>query len=269
MCKRNTGDPLVRTFLDRYNVNLLRLPRAGIDCADVFRRDGDGRVSPEFALRTVVTPELGELPIERDEPLGSLQGAISEAREVGFGLKLMGAFFAALGVPALVDDVGAEYRRARTDAMAFEFRDARRDSVDPGELGDELIDHRLKQQPLVAPGYEYFVVTGVVRSATLTVHATAERAAGTQLSIQALQVAGARSGVQVQRESDTTVSYGGTQPLVFGVELFKLSYVREAGDARRFLLDTPKGPLYTHGALPEEPEPAFVGADGDAMIELV
>ena len=44
MCKRNTTDPLVREFLDRYQINLLKLPRQGASVADF----GTFRISPVF-----------------------------------------------------------------------------------------------------------------------------------------------------------------------------------------------------------------------------
>jgi hypothetical protein len=132
MCKRSTPDPLVRTFLDRYNLNLLPLPRSGIECCDLFRRADDGRVSTEFALGNVVTPDLGELKLDLGEHLGALEGTLSHGRDLDFGLGLLGGFLAALGAPGVLNRVGTQYRRSRTQSLAFEFREATRDSVDPG-----------------------------------------------------------------------------------------------------------------------------------------
>jgi hypothetical protein len=266
MCKRSTDDPLVRTFLDRYNLNLLPLPRSGIDCGDLFRRSADGRVSTEFALSSVVTPALADLAPDTGETLGALEGTLSHGRELNFGLGLLGGFLAALGAPGVLSNVGTQYRRSQTNALAFEFREATRDSIDPGALGDALIDRRLRENhPLVLEGSTYFVVSGLARSPSLTVHATTEAASGAGVDVEAIQVATAQAGLTVRRESDTTVTYKGDRALVFGVELYELLYDDAAAGFRML---TPDGPLYTHGARPSAPEPAFVGSDGDAFVEL-
>lgn len=267
MCKRSTGDPLVRTFLDRYNLNLLPLPRAGIECGDLFRRGADGRVSSEFALSTVVTPAMtAELLLDTGEPLGALEGTLSQERDLEFGLGLLGGFLAALGAPGVLDKVGVQYKQSKTQSLAFEFREATRDSVDPGALGDALISRRLRDDhPLVLEGSRYFVVAGLARSSSLTVHATAQATSGGGLDVEAMQVAGAKAGLTLRHGSDDTVTYKGDQSLVFGVELYELSY--EPGD-RGFRMLTPDGPLYTHGAVPPTLEPAFLGADDEAFLAL-
>jgi hypothetical protein len=266
MCKRSTPDPLVRTFLDRYNLNLLPLPRSGIECCDLFRRADDGRVSTEFALGNVVTPDLGELKLDLGEHLGALEGTLSHGRDLDFGLGLLGGFLAALGAPGVLNRVGTQYRRSRTQSLAFEFREATRDSVDPGALGNALIDRRLRQDhPLVLEGSRYFVVSGLARSPSLTVHATTHAESGGGFDVEAVQVASAQAGLTVRRESDTAVTYKGNRALVFGVELYELFY--DDGQAALRML-TPDGPLYSHGAQPLVLEPAFVGPDGDAFIEL-
>lgn len=266
MCKRSTDDPLVRTFLDRYSLNLLPLPRAGIECGDLFRRDDAGRISTEFKLSSVVSPPLGELDIDPDEPLAALRGTLSHGRDVEFGLGLLEAFLAALGAAGVLSEVGVHYRRTKGATLAFEFRDATRDSVDPGELGELLIDRRLRDDhPLVLRGSRYYVVSGVARSRSLTVHANNRVTTEAGLKAEAVKAAEGRGTVKVHRESDTTVTYEGDRSLVFGVELYELS-PDDATSALRML--TPDGPLHSRGAGPPKLEPAFLGADGDAFLQL-
>ena len=265
MCKRNTRDPLVRLFLDRYNLNLLPIPRAGIACGDVYVR-ARGRVSTPFSLRSIVAPDLGEIEDEKDEPLGTLKGTLSEARDVRLSLGLLDGFLTAMGAAGLHGDLALAYERSAVRSLSLEFRDATLDSVDPGNLGDLLINRGLKERhPLIAKGNQYFVVTGVVRSAELTVHSSAATEGAPSLDLGALQVATANAGVSVRRDADTVVTYEGPRRLAIGVELYELGFDPDAGS---FWLKTPKGPLMSHGALAEEPEPVFLGADGDAFLEI-
>src|SRR4051812_34524527 len=158
MCKRTTRDPLVRTFLDEYGLNLLRIPREGADCGDLYVREG-GRVSAPGRLAELLEPKL-ELPsVQRGETLASLRGQFSDRVDLDAGLGLLQSFFAAVGAGGVVDNVKAGYKRSRGRALRFCFPQATRDSVDPFALGSALIDKRFKERhPFVRPGNEYFVV---------------------------------------------------------------------------------------------------------------
>jgi hypothetical protein len=265
MCKRTTKDPLVRTFLDTYHLNLIPWPRSGIECGDLFRRSANGKISSEFALRTVVTPALDEPELDRGQRLGNLAGTVSEAHDVTVGVNLLSGFLAAIGAPGVLTDLGVEYQRTKTSSLAFEFRDATLDSIDPGELGLRLIDHQLRpDHPLVLTDSTYFVVCGVARSSSLTVHRSAQARTATNVNLEALDVAGAHTGLKIDRESDIEVTFRGAQAVVFGVELYELA--ADASGALRML--TPDGPLYSRGAAPPELRAAFIGDDGDAFIAL-
>ena len=269
MCKRSTGDPLVRKFLDQYGLNLLPQPRERIACGDVFRRDANGNVSSAFALERVVEPAItDDVEVELGEPLGSLEGTLSQARELTVGLGLLQNFLTALGAAGLVDSLGAEYTRNSTGQLRFEFREAEFDSVDAGELGTALIDRRLdNQHPMVLDGSRYFVVTGVARTASLTVHEERSAGGGAGVDVEALQALSANTQVSVRRDGDTTLTYAGDRRLGFGVQLYELAYDKVDG-AEVLRLKTPTGPLHVRGALPQEVEPALLGLDDDAFLAL-
>src|SRR3954454_10325067 len=118
MCRRNTKDPLVRKFLDVYNLNLLPLPREGIVCGDVFRVSSAKRVSAEFALAGIVSPPLPDLGGAKGEQMGALAGRMSYRRELKVGLKLLEAFLAALSGPGLLGDVGAAFGRTNARSLS-------------------------------------------------------------------------------------------------------------------------------------------------------
>jgi hypothetical protein len=80
-------------------------------------------------------------------------------------------------------------------------------------------------------------------------------------------VADVDAKVQVDRESDSDVTYGGRNPLAIAVELYELRW-----DADRqglvFLTQQPSGPLRILGLQEDEPpDPVFAGDDEDAFID--
>ena len=142
----------MRAFLDRYGVNLLALPRRDIACLELFRRDASGRVSTAFALDSVIDPSLGQLDLREGEPLAPLKDTRSTKRDLRLGVGLLEGFLAALGAPALIDSVSAGFAGSKIRSLAFEFRDATRDSVDPGRVADELIGRHFTASPMILRG---------------------------------------------------------------------------------------------------------------------
>ena len=263
MCKRDTHDPLVRLFLDRYHLNLLPTPRQRTDCGDLYVEDRRG-VSPPIAISTLFAGGLQLPAVDRDERLGALEGVLSETRDTGIGLSLLDGLLTAIGALGVIASLQTSYERAGTLGLRFEFRDATRDTIDPGALGHALLDRRLiEDHPIVRGAKRYYVVTGVVRTPSVTVHRTRAASAGAGVDIDVAGVAGAHTSFRVEQSGEDTHTYSGPRPLAIGVELYEL--IRDE-KANGFRLQTPKGPLNLRGALPAEPQPAFIGADEDVFI---
>ena len=133
MCRRNTEDPLVRTFLDRYGLNLLKVPRRDAKCGDMYIQNNGrvvGPVNPEHLLKP--TPELPRKNVE--EPLADLNGVVSGGYEAGAGLDFLSRIIAIIGAPLVASFLGSLkscYSQARATTLHFKILAPTRDSVDP------------------------------------------------------------------------------------------------------------------------------------------
>jgi hypothetical protein len=263
MCRRDTTDLLVRLFLDRYNLNLLPVPREGSDCGDLYVRDSRG-IQPPVRIETVFDGGLALPVIDRDEELAALRGVLSEARSASVGLGLLEGFLTAIGAAGVISAVQGSYERAAATELQFEFGDVTRDSLDPGALGRALDGRRLDERnALVRSGRRYYVVTAVVRTPSITLHSTREGSSGGGPEIEAAALASVRTRLTITRQTKDAVTYTGTKALAIGVELLELSYDDRA---REFRLETPRGALGLSRAEPEDFAPAFVGPDGDIFL---
>jgi hypothetical protein len=264
MCKRNTTDPLVRTFLDDYGLNLLRIPRAGADCGDLYVKRGRA-VSAPGRLLELLEPEL-ELPaVARGETLANLSGTFSSRFDLEVGLGLLESFFIAMGAGGLVDKVKVGYQRGSGRALRFRFQDATRDSVDPLALGSALIGKRFRTlHPFVSSENEYFVVGAVVRTPSVSVTLEDQRSRAVELDAGVLTFVNAHARVSAARERRGEVTFGGHSPLAMGVELYELSYDERA---RRLEMRTAEDALPLR-AKPSPLRPAFVADEDDVLLDV-
>jgi hypothetical protein len=80
-----------------------------------------------------------------------------------------------------------------------------------------------------SPSNRYYLATAVARTPSITVHAKDERKRAVELDVEALKLATASTEVSVEGSSDVGITYSGTRPLAFGVELMELSFQGENG----------------------------------------
>lgn len=266
LCKRDTGDPLLRMFLDRYKINLLAVPREGVACGDVYVRHGR-RVSSGIAIRELVEPPIALPPALEGEALADLAGVLSDGVSVDVGFGLLEGFLAAVGAGGLVTKVSAGVERSRTSVLRFRLTGATRDSVNAGALGTMLEGRRLRStQPLVQAGNDYFVTAAVVRTASLSIAGEDEERQRTRLGAEVMAVGQGEAGVTVERGDAGEVTFRGSKRLAIGVELYEL---RDRGDDGRvtMLPQDPRDPVRA-GRERLRPEAAFVAPDGDALLDL-
>ena len=111
MCKRkNPTDPLVREFLQTYNINLLPLPRQHARPGELYIKTGGTVKATPGWIDEIIEPEV-DLPEPFPEALPDLSGVVSEMVSAELGLKLLGNFLVALGIPpGIVDKVKLGYR---------------------------------------------------------------------------------------------------------------------------------------------------------------
>ena len=64
------------------------------------------------------------------------------------------------------------YQTNRTHFVQYKFSNPTRDSIDPGELGQKLTNNSINtKHPMYEFGRRYFVVTGILRSKSITIAA--------------------------------------------------------------------------------------------------
>ena len=268
MCTRQTVDPLIRAFLDRYGLNLLAIPRQFVNCGDVYIGQGS-QLSTSVGLADLLTPPP-QLPAPvTGEQLADLSVVVSNGVSLSAGLNVLANMLTALGAGDLFKGVKAGYQSSASAKLRFRVREATRDHVDPSALGRALSGCTIDEaHPLVSDDNTYFVVSGVVRTHTVSI--TAEDAMGHTVDIaaDALQAAGGHAGVAINRGSNGEITYRGTQRLAIGVELYELVHDREKHLLKmRLPAKRPRSLRSAAGAPPRELEPAFIGGlDGDIFI---
>lgn len=269
MCKRSDAekDPLLNTFLQRYQLNLLSVPRAGADVGDLYVHDGT-RVGSPGQLASFLAQPFVMPPVERGEAMAALQGMASNSLSIDMGVGLLGSFLAGFGMAVPVGDIKAKWQAKGARQVSFRIGAAVRDSVDPGRFGVALIGNSLRpDHPLVDPASRYYVVTAVARCKSLTIALADQLGQAVELGTDLPWVGEANAGVAVARGRAGEVSVSGEELLAFGVELYELVAL---GDRIRMRL--PEGALTVRSMreTAARPMPAWIGgADGEVFFDLV
>jgi hypothetical protein len=269
MSRRNTTDPLLREFLDTYKVNLLSIPREGLEVGDTYVAGADGNMSSPGKLRFLLTPEFQVPQVQRAEKLSSIKGRLTRALDLSVGLNLLEGFLSALGADIGIGKIKAEYAHKQVSKVRFQLKDATRDSVDAFEFGKALIPCRLDaKQPYVRDGNHYYAVVGVLRSQSITVSTEDENSDKIELDLDALKGAVAVHGkVGVSRDAAGEITYGGSLPLAFGVELVEMLY---DNDQDKFFLIGVTEPQVVRADRDKAERRVFVGdpVRGDVFLPL-
>jgi hypothetical protein len=272
MLKRNTDDPLIRTFIDKYNLHLLSVPRANASIGDLYRYDGS-KVNTPGNISYFLEPSLEISNITAGERMAEISGTISRGLETNFGLEFLEGFLMTLGAGGIVSNVRNSYESKNTHSLKFSFSDIRRDYVDPYWLSEEISDHTIKKDSaMYGEGYRYFLVTSVVRSPSINIIAEDEQMRGVDVDVKAIQLADVSAGVSVEKAGRGEITFKGKQSLAFGVELYELLY--DTTENRfRFKTVTETVKLRDKGSeiTRTDIKPAFVGdpLEGNAFFSVV
>jgi hypothetical protein len=172
--RRNTEDPLIRTFIDKYNLHLLSVPRANAAIGDLYRYDGR-QVSSPGKISYFLEPVFEISNITAEERMADISGIISREIDINFGIEFLEGFLTAMGAGGIINKVRSGYESKNTRALKFRFADITRDSTDPFWLGEEISDYTIKKESaMYGESYRYFLVTSVVRSPSISIIAEDE-----------------------------------------------------------------------------------------------
>ena len=264
MCKRNTDDPLVRMFLDRYRINLLAVPREGPPCGEIYVRQGRS-VSDGAGLAGLLTPAVTLPAVVEGQELTKLDGKLSNGVKVGAGLGLLQGFLTAIGAAAVLSKLSTRFESSKTAELSFSFGGVTRDSMNVNSLAGALAGRRLvESNPLVQPGNEYYVAAGVVRSTAISVVAQDAAKRHVELGAEAAQVLNADVGVTLEEGGNGELTFRGSTPLAIGLQLYKLHF--DESGALRMTAQDPRDPV--HAGREPRPEPVLVAPDEETLLAL-
>ncbi|MGH2543872.1 MAG: hypothetical protein ACRDIB_13805 [Ardenticatenaceae bacterium] len=269
--KRNTDDPLMRHFLDRYYIHLLAQPREGVAVGDLYVQDGK-QVSSPGSVVYFLEPPLEMPPLNAGEVLADVSGMLSNAVSANAGLGLLDTFLAALGAAGIVSKLRAAFETKKASAVRFRFASATRDSVDPMQLGSKLIRHKIiEDHPLYDDDSHYYLVTAVVRTPNISIVAQSDSSTAVDLGVEAMQLGSADTGVTVEKMQGGEVTFKGKKSLAFGVQLYELSYDQKR---KKLKFKLPPGLVKVRSAAAGGSKqiltPAFIGGeDDDVFLEVV
>jgi len=268
ICKRSSKDPLLRTFLDRYNLNLLSIPREKSDLGSLYVRT-NGRISTPGSITHFLTPKF-KIPVSQyDEKMADVYGKITNAVSFSIGIGFLDGFFTAIGSQLLLNEIKVSYEQKQVHSFKFSFKDALRDSIDVGLMGSKLIRHQFNEQhALINPGNRYFLVTGVAKSSSITVISETKDYNLVNLGAEIIHTVNANGNIEISIDGEGAITYTGKEKLIFGVELYELKYDEKRKKMK--MLMPPEAIQIRSAKNVDKPllEPVFLNEDEDAFIDV-
>jgi hypothetical protein len=253
----------MRTFLDRYYLHLLSVPRENVAIGDLYPHDGK-RVSTPGKVMDFLTPPLEMPPLNIGEHMADVSGTMSNGISVQQGLGFLEGFLTALGALGILNKVRANYESKKASSMKFRFAHATRDSVNAFELGSKLIRHKvMEDHPLYEKGYRYYLVTAVARTPSISIMAENDEDKAVTIDVGAMELGEVTTGITVEKSSETEVTFIGKKSLAFGVELYELTYDPKRSKLK---LKIPEGLIKVRGSSEIPVKPAFIGGPNDDIF---
>lgn len=267
MWKRNTDDPLMRLFLDKYYLHLLSVPRENVAVGDLYVHDGKQVFAPG-KVTYFLEPPLEMPPVTTGEKMADVSEIVSHGVSIQVGLKFFENFLTAFGAGEIVNKVRAIYEAKKVNVMMFRFAHATRDSMDMLLMGSKLIRHRLiEDHPLYEKGHRYYLVTAVVRTPSISIISESNKTKVGIGDIGTMKIAEVAPRVTVEESHEAEITFSGEKNLAFGVVLHELLY-----DSKRNKLKfkLPKGLIKVMKPSSERlVNPAFIGGPDDDVFLTV
>src|SRR5262249_41860246 len=189
LLKRNTDDPLIRSFIDKYNLHLLSIPRANASIGDLYRYDGNTASTPG-KISYFLEPIFEISKVTTGETMGDISGVISKGIDAKFGLEFLDGFLKAVGAGGIITKLSSSYESKNTHMLKFRFAEITRDHTDPYWLSEDISSHTIKKNSaMYGEGYHYFLVTAVVRSPSINIIAEDEQMRTVDIDVETLQLA--------------------------------------------------------------------------------
>jgi hypothetical protein len=260
--RRGKGDPLLRLFVDKYNLNLLTIPREKAEVGDLYVHDGR-RVSTPGSLTYFLEPQIEISPVYVGEGMADVTGEITNSISANTVLEFLENFLVAMGAGSITPQIRINYLAKGVKTTKFHFGQSTRDWIDPMLLGSKLMKHKIiTGHALYNKAYRYYLVTAVVRSSSISIIAEDETAKTVNVDLDALEIAKASAGISATKSNEGEITFTGRKSLAFGVELYELKYDEKN---KTLQLALPSGGIQVRGRAGPLllPNPVFIGATED------
>ena len=118
------------------------------------------------------------------------------------------------------------YGSKNTKSIKFRFSNVTRDYINPFLLGSELNGYRvIEDHPLYSESYRYYVVTGVVRSTSISIIAQENDNKEANIQIDPIQqLVSVSTEFTIKKSGDKEITFEGGKKLAFAIELYELIY---------------------------------------------
>ena len=259
--KRNSPDPLVKIFKDKYQLHLLSLPRENVCVGDlyVYQTKTKGLIAPgdiSYFLENFTLP-----PIDADEILSDVSGTVSNNVDAKAGIGFLSGYLSVFDSDISIPEINTGYQAKGAKFFRFGFPNSTRDSVDMGALAKSLSSSKMTTaHALFDDSNRYYLTTAVVRSPTISVTFANEydRAVDLNLSGSYFIEASIAGEVSRTKTSEGMITFSGGKRLVYAVELHELNYYP---DTAVFRINSIRKYLSLKGTSPAKPvrRPAFIG----------
>jgi hypothetical protein len=217
-------DPVL-TYLNKDGYNIVRTPRTGIEPLDILGRDGKS-IEKLGSLAEVWSSPQTPPKISDPQPAVNISGQRTQSLDLGIGLKLLADLLGALGSNAGLPSLQTNYKRSR--AVEFKFIDVFSVGLTAFSLGNYLAQGTLNLANPVVQAYfaneetDEFVITEILKSASLSVTAKGHDTSDVTLDLPAIQsMVGASIVVKLGSSSDSEIVYQGNSQLTFGFKAFQ------------------------------------------------
>lgn len=227
--KRDTDDPLMRAFADKYKLHLLPIPRDDIAVCDVYIHDKNGMSAPGSIVDLLEPAYV--IPPAKTGTMADVAGKLSKSVSLEVGVGLLEAFLQGFGVGGIIQKVRVGYENKGAHYMKFRFTNIQHESVSPIGAAKNLIDHVIPENhPFFDANNRYYLVTALARTSSITIIAEDSNHHDIDVELKALGLAEISPKATIEKSGQSEITFRGGQDnnsLVFGVELHELNYDAE------------------------------------------
>lgn len=216
-----SGDPIVDTLRSVFHANIVEVPEERIKPL-IVAAEADGRHTSFRGMLSVLLKQPSSYvdPTVLQSLMANISGQKSREVHVDIGLKILGNFLAAFGIPSI--NISAAFSGAQK--VSFSFDNVIRYYVDDGSLGNELIGNAINfGNPAAAifsvPDnlYRCYILDSTITSSDFTISVEQSSGNDFKINLPAIQqiVKQADVDVAVESSSSTSVTFTGQKHLCF------------------------------------------------------